>query len=92
MKFENRVFNKESIALSGNEYHHCKFIECDMQFSGIGNVALTHNEFNSCRWTFIGPASETISFMKAMYRMGGGGKELILATLYQIAPELDRKH
>jgi hypothetical protein len=91
MKFENREFRKEKINLNGNEFDRCKFFDCELVFNGVGLVALTNNNFHDCRWTFEGPAADTVAFMKALYAMGGGGRELILATFNNIAPNMKLK-
>jgi hypothetical protein len=92
MKFEQREFRKERVNLNGNDFDHCQFFECEMVFNGVGNVGLTNCGFNNCRWTFEGPAAATAAFMKALYSMDGGGRDLILATFKDVAPDLKFRH
>lgn len=92
MKFNGKKFNKESVNLNGNEFDHCTFNNCKLIFNGVGSVTLTNNSFNDCAWIFEGPAADTVAFMKALYSMGGGGKDLIVHTFNEIAPDMKFRH
>jgi len=92
MKFEKREFRNERINLNGNEFDHCQFFGCEMVFNGVGAVGLTHNGFHECKWIFEGPAADTVGFMKALYAMGAGGRDLILQTFKDVAPDLKFRH
>lgn len=92
MQFDAKEFNKEPVNLNGNRFEGCTFNECELIFNGVGPVGLANCIFNNCKWTFQGPAADTVAFMKALYAMGGGGKELILATFKNIAPDIKVKH
>ena len=92
MKFTNKPFKKETVNLNGNQFDHCTFINCELIFNGVGSVGLTNCSFNHCRWTFQGPAADTVAFMKALYSMGGGGKDLIVQTFNDIAPDMKLRH
>ena len=69
MKFERHPFKNESVNLNGNEFDYCTFDNCELIFNGVGSVGLTNNEFRNCKWTFEGPAADTVAFMKALYSM-----------------------
>lgn len=92
MRFANRDFRSERVNLNGNEFDHCQFHQCEMVFNGVGGVGLSHCGFHDCRWTFEGPAGDTVRFMKALYAIGGGGRDLILATFRDVAPDLKFRH
>lgn len=92
MKFDKKEFANEPINLNGNHFENCTFTKCEMIFTGVGPVGLVGCGFIECRWSFQGPASDTVAFMKALYDMGGGGKALIEATFKQIVPDVRFKH
>lgn len=92
MKFEKREFRNEPINLNGNQFDHVQFHGCKMIFTGVGGLGLTNCGFHECTWHFEGPAADTVAFMKAMYDMGGGGRDLILATFKNVAPDLKIRH
>lgn len=91
-KFENQTFLNQSLVIDGNEYDRCKFIGCNIVFTGVQDVSLTHNSFDHCRWSLDGPAARTIQYMAALY--AGGARELVEATFKNIrekgkpAPEI----
>ncbi len=88
MIFNGKAFQKEPVTLNGSHFEGCTFNECELIYTGVGPVGLSNCTFNSCSWTLTGPASDTVQFMKALYQSGGGGKDLILATLKNIAPDI----
>jgi len=92
MKFEKREFRGERIDLNGNDFRHCKFVGCTMVFNGVGPYALEHNEITDCHWQFEGPAASTVAFMKALYAMRPDGRETILRTFQDVAPDLKLRH
>lgn len=92
MKFNRKTFQNETVNLNNNEFDRCKFIKCELIFNGVGSVTLSHSTFTDCRWTFEGPAADTVAFMKALYSMGGGGKDLIVHTFKDIAPDVKFRH
>lgn len=92
MNFKKKTFKNEPVNLNGNSFDHCTFNNCELIFNGVGSVGLTNSTFNNCRWTFNGPAADTVAFMKALYSMGGGGKDLIVHTFNDIAPDMKFRH
>lgn len=92
MKFENREFRDEAVNLNGNHFSGCKFINCQLIFNGVGAVGLVDIQFLNCRWIFDGPASDTVAFLKALYALGDGGRDLVLRTFNDVAPDLKLVH
>lgn len=78
MLHKDKTFKEEEIRLDGNEYVQCAFISCELQFGGMGFVALSNCKFDNCRWSFVDAASNTLRFMASLYHgLGGGGQALI---------------
>jgi hypothetical protein len=71
MLAKNKKFRNTSISLDGGTFEGCEFENCELTFSGYMPVQLTDCTFGqNIQWTFSGPASTTVSFMKALYAMG----------------------
>jgi hypothetical protein len=69
-RHDGAAFANETVVLDGNEYFNCTFTNCELIFQGTDGVSLQGIAFNSCRWTFDGPAGLTINFMTALYQAG----------------------
>jgi hypothetical protein len=67
---QGETFANETVLLDGNEYLDCTFDNCELVFGATAGVSLNGINFNSCRWTFTGPAGTTINFMTALYQAG----------------------
>ena len=79
---KDQTFSGLTICLDGGTYTNCRFERCTIVISGVLPIALENPRFIDCQWSFIGPASTTVSFMAAMHR--AGAKELIEATCNNI--------
>jgi hypothetical protein len=79
---KDQTFTGMTICLDGGTYSNCRFERCTIVISGVLPVVLDNPRFVDCQWSFIGPASTTVSFMAAMYR--AGAKDLIEATCNSI--------
>jgi len=78
-------FKDTVVTLDGIHYERCVFENCTIQYSGLGEFGLVGCSFNSCRWAFSGPAANTLTFMKHIYKdMGQFGKELVESTFENI--------
>ncbi len=70
---ESKEFIRQRVVLD-QSYGGCSFIECLMVFTGnLAEIPVTlkQNEFHQCRWTFEGPALDTLDFLRTMYADGG---------------------
>ena len=81
-KFENSTFENVKVYVDDNEYKGCKFIQCNIVFTGTGALSLVENTFTDCRFSFEGPAARTLEFMTALYT--GGARQLIEGTFDKI--------
>jgi len=79
---KDQTFTGLTICLDGGTFSNCRFERCTIIISGVLPISLENPRFVDCQWSFIGPASTTVSFMAAMYR--AGAKDLIEATCNSI--------
>lgn len=82
MMAKDQTFTGLTICLDGGTYANCCFERCTIVISGVLPIVLENPRFVDCQWSFIGPASTTVSFMAAMYR--AGARELIEQTCNNI--------
>ena len=75
---KDQTFTGLTICLDGGTFSNCRFERCTIVISGVLPIMLENPRFVDCQWSFIGPASNTVSFMAAMYR--AGAKDLIETT------------
>ena len=79
---KDQTFSGMTICLDGGTFMNCRFERCTIVISGQLPIVLENPRFLDCQWSFIGPASNTVAFMSAMYR--AGAKDLIEATCNSI--------
>ena len=84
MRVINRTFTDDEVVLDFHDFDGCTFTNCTLVFHGYGPVGLDSCTFKDCSWKFDGPAAATVSFMTAIHKQGGGGRELIEATIKTI--------
>jgi hypothetical protein len=85
MKHEKTFFNNQEVILDDNEFHHCNFEDCNLIYSGGKPPSLNGCSFSKVRWSFTGPAADTVAFMRALYHgCGEGGQSLIEQTFEAI--------
>jgi hypothetical protein len=89
MRHEDREFRGETIQLNGNGFVKCRFMKCTLIYTGVGAVELTGCSFGGCEFRLEGPAADTAAFMKALYRIPGGGRELVLSVFKDVAPDIN---
>ena len=77
MKFTHQTFENENVLLDGNEFSHCTFEHCAIEYRGYATTVLEDDVFNNCDWTFAGPAADTIEFLTGLYSAGGNFRALV---------------
>lgn len=82
-EYNNETFHQSEHALDGNAYLACVFEGCTLIYRGYDGVTLTDCTFNACKWTFDGPASNTMRFLAGLYGLPGG-QELVEHTFASI--------
>lgn len=80
----NKKFHDTTVVLDGSTFAGCTFDRCMLIFSGLLPVHLEGCGFNECKWSFSGPAANTVGFMSAVHAMGGGATQLIEQTFENI--------
>ena len=71
MLMKNKKIRNTSISLDGGTFEKCDFDNCELVFSGYLPVHLSNCVFGSgIKWSFAGPAGNTIQFMRAIYAQG----------------------
>ena len=90
MKFKDKAFKNETIEIDFNHFSNCQFDGCTFVYHGHGVIGLDGCTFTNVSWNFAGFASNTISFMNALYHGAGeAGKDLIEATFTDIRKKRD---
>ncbi|WP_226571258.1 hypothetical protein [Mangrovibacter yixingensis] len=85
IKYISSVFENSVVELDGNHYEKCTFKDCIIVFKGLKTFNLINCNFSGCKWTFEGPAANTVNFLKMMYKeMGEFGKNMVDATFENI--------
>jgi hypothetical protein len=80
-KIENQTFVGANVQIDGGVvYAKCKFVKCNLVVTGLAPAQVLECEFQECRWSFAGPATNVFSFLKAIYQTGG--KEMV-ETIFQ---------
>jgi hypothetical protein len=79
------TYENVTVKLDNSEFIGCRFLNCTLEYSGIGPVSLQGCSFNNVNWVFTGPAQNTLIFMRGIYHEAGeGGKQLIEKTFENI--------
>ncbi len=74
----NRRFVKETIEVDDFVFENCEFVECKIQFNGAGPVKFEGCLFDSCEWSFEGPAEDTLLYLSTLFgTLDSGGQDLV---------------
>jgi hypothetical protein len=65
-----RHFESQRVLIGGEQYESCTFIDCELVFDGRP-AHLVDNRFESCRWSFEGPAGLTLGFLTTLCHRAG---------------------
>ena len=85
MRFVESTFVKTSVVLDNNEYIRCIIQDCAVIYGGNGPVTLQGCTFINVRFQFVGHASMTVDFLRAIYHgFGGVGRQLVEQVFGQI--------
>ncbi len=85
MLMKNEKIRNTTISLDGGTFKICDFDKCEIIYSGYLPVYLNQCTFGpNIKWSFSGPAANTITFMKGLYAQGRGATQLIENTFEQI--------
>ncbi len=82
-KMENQTFVGANVQADGGvAYSRCKFVNCTLIFTGVAPIQIDTCTLENCRWTFAGPAANTLNFLKQSY--AGGNKEMVETVIREI--------
>lgn len=85
IKYSDNRFENMTVRLDGCQFISCKFISCNLEYSGLGQVSLVQCEFDNVKWSFTGPAKNTLQFLRGLYHgMGEQGRQLVDITFNNI--------
>jgi hypothetical protein len=79
-----------TVTLDGNLFEECSFVRCKLEYSGIAEVVLTSCIIDDCEFAFVGPASNTLQFLSAMYKDGPSVVEGIFQAIRNGQREVKR--
>lgn len=81
VKFTNNKYQNSTVKIDNIHFIGCEFINCTLEYTGVGLVGIEGCTFDNVKWLFTGPARNTIDFMRALYHgMGEPGKQVIDKT------------
>jgi hypothetical protein len=70
-RIEDQTFLGANVQLDGGvSYVRCRFVNCNLVYTGVGPIHAENSSFENCRWSFAGPAGNTFNFLKALYASG----------------------
>ena len=75
MYAENITIENKTIYLDGATIHNCTIRNCKLVISGLMAFSLTNSHFDTCSWSFNGPAAETLRILKLLNQ--GGASEIV---------------
>ncbi len=82
MKYKSEKFENTTVALDGNTFEDCEFVNCILEYSGGKPPKMISCGLTKSTFSFSDQAADTVEFMKAMYH--GGFKTVIEETFEQI--------
>lgn len=69
----NHSFINQTIAMDGETFIDCSFINCRLVYAGTAEVELQGCTMQQCGWFFDGAAARTLGMLRSMY--AGGFKD-----------------
>jgi hypothetical protein len=65
------TYNHETVALDGEDFQGCEFIQCRLVYAGGKPPSFTDCRFDACEWKFDDAASRTLAHLKVVWNAGG---------------------
>jgi hypothetical protein len=82
MPKSEKVVENEIVKLDYGTFQNTEFRRCKLVYAGGRPPLMAGNRFLECEWVFVGEAQNTVEFLKALARSGGGFHELVSRTLF----------
>ena len=90
---QNQRFEDATIRLDDFHFVSCRFEACVLVYSGAAEFGLTNNCFaEDCTFRVDGVAASTIKALQALFANGEWGQQMVLQTLQDAVPEIDKLH
>jgi len=92
-KVVGKPFVGKTVPLDGHHYEKCDFRSCTFVYSATDDFTLRNNVVSDdCIFRFTGAAGNTVATLKAIYSIGEWGRQTIISTFQNIAPDLKNLH
>ncbi len=76
------TYQNSKIVIDGNHFEECVFENCLLEYAGMDEVAFVNCRLVNVNWSFVGPASNTISFLSMLRNGFGPTGEALVETLF----------
>lgn len=91
--FRNRSFRFRTVKLDDHHYDNCRFESCVFVYAGTANFSLTNSLIDEdCGFRLDGVAAKTMKAMQALYSNSEWGRQMILNSLQDVVPALEKRH
>ena len=89
----NRSFRSRTVKLDDYHYDNCRFESCVFVYAGEASFSLTNSLIDEdCAFRLDGVAAKTMKAMRALYSNSEWGRQMILNTLQDAVPALNKRH
>ena len=85
MKHTGKTFKGQALRLDGTEFHGCTLDDCDLVYAGGLPPSIVDCTVRNCRFTFEGPALNTLILLKGMASPGSAFQDFV-RDLLPVAP------
>ena len=86
MRYVDKEFRGETIALDGNSFVRCTIVDCMLTYSGRTDINLTDCNIGSNEFAYDGRAANTIRTLQALAHSGAGGLDHVMRIIAPSAP------
>jgi hypothetical protein len=77
-----KIVENEIVRLDFGTFQQTEFRNCKLVYAGGRPPIMVQNNFVDCEWVFVGEAQNTVDFLKALARSGGGFDDLVRRTMF----------
>ena len=85
MKHTGKTFKSQALRLDGVEFYGCTLDDCDLVYAGGLPPSIVDCSVRNCRFTFEGPALNTLILLKGMASPGSAFQDFV-RELLPVAP------
>jgi hypothetical protein len=66
----DRNYTKEAVVLDGKTFVNCRFLNCELIYSGGRPFTFENSTADECTLSFVGRAENTVQTLAMMHRFG----------------------